>query len=824
MLKQAVEPNQATVDSERLSQIKMSKAKIFYRLNQLVKVQRRHLLQYFLLIFLPLAMMLTWVMGLILRFGFELHNQGVTLYCGALFILLMLGRWYVVCLFSNYKKVGLDGLIEHLNIRFPKLEYSAQLILLEYEKLSSLQRIQQYKVIAALHHILFANTTHCAVQAQLVAKKLTASQVLIYMVVISIIAATEINLDRIISSYQYKQQIETLDVKPESIVEQAVEHTVEITHQTVEIYRPEYSVPSSEEGISQSEQLDIAVLAGSDVIWEFEFSQHQYNYSLVFSNGERYQLDKQPNNRFRIQKKITQSVAYYIDVVANDGAVINKGKRISQIYTIKSIADKAPKIRFITPKNTVTELSKSHSSPLSTEVQISDDFAISHVEILASIAKGSGESVKFRDQNFMFDSQQLINHKMHYFKQWNLQALKMEPGDELYFTVIATDNRMPEPQQTRSETKIVRWLDDEQAVTVADGIVIDFMPEYFKSQRQIIIETIELIEDKSTLEQDKFVELSELLGVAQSELKEKYGQYLGDESEGIHSVDIESDHELPEVHIIDDHGGSNAVITAPEHHDEVSIPDEHHHEEPLSESLDRSGRMTLINQYGHNHEDSDVGVMTNNDPRALMKKSLENMWQAELHLMLSEPSKALPFEQKALMFLKRAKKAERIYVKRLGFEPPPVTEQRRYQGELTDIHHKRVLVSEFSNEQLSDKTTLAFSQLLIKINDFQQQIDDKQAKSRLSDSTLTLVKKVKGDVQKVMQNRPGMIDAVKALEHIILEQSFALNQCVECLDILSHKLILLLPDAVAVPSQQKHSFMNSNQLVEGFAKQRGESQ
>jgi len=55
-----------------------------------------------------------------------------------------------------------------------------------------------------------------------------------------------------------------------------------------------------------------------------------------------------------------------------------------------------------------------------------------------------------------------------------------------------------------------------------------------------------------------------------------------------------------------------------------------------------------------------------------MKQAIANMWNAELHLMMSEPALALPYEKEALKFLTQAKNAERIYVKRLGFEPPPV--------------------------------------------------------------------------------------------------------------------------------------------------------
>ena len=58
------------------------------------------------------------------------------------------------------------------------------------------------------------------------------------------------------------------------------------------------------------------------------------------------------------------------------------------------------------------------------------------------------------------------------------------------------------------------------------------------------------------------------------------------------------------------------------------------------------------------------------------------------------------------------KKAERIYVKRLGFEPPPVTEKRRYQGEQSDILVKPIQVSDFQLAQLSNQTQVAFVAIL----------------------------------------------------------------------------------------------------------------
>ena len=96
-----------------------------------------------------------------------------------------------------------------------------------------------------------------------------------------------------------------------------------------------------------------------------------------------------------------------------------------------------------------------------------------------------------------------------------------------------------------------------------------------------------------------------------------------------------------------------------------------------------------------------------------MKRSIANMWQAELHLMLSQPEQALPYEEQALKFLKMAKKAERIYVKRLGFEPPPVSEQRRYLGELDEIlTYHQTEKGILSEEGLSDDENNKINHLL----------------------------------------------------------------------------------------------------------------
>ena len=99
---------------------------------------------------------------------------------------------------------------------------------------------------------------------------------------------------------------------------------------------------------------------------------------------------------------------------------------------------------------------------------------------------------------------------------------------------------------------------------------------------------------------------------------------------------------------------------------------------------------SVIDDYIHFHDDADIGPITARNPVGLMKRALAEMWQAELHLRLAEPAESLPYQYAALDFYNRAREADRIFTRRLGFEPPPVTEERRLTGDIDDVRSGRV--------------------------------------------------------------------------------------------------------------------------------------
>jgi hypothetical protein len=61
------------------------------------------------------------------------------------------------------------------------------------------------------------------------------------------------------------------------------------------------------------------------------------------------------------------------------------------------------------------------------------------------------------------------------------------------------------------------------------------------------------------------------------------------------------------------------------------------------------------------------------------------MWDAELNLRSGRPEAALPFENKALDYIKQVQQATRIYLPRIGSQQPPIDVARRLTGKREGI-------------------------------------------------------------------------------------------------------------------------------------------
>lgn len=89
----------------------------------------------------------------------------------------------------------------------------------------------------------------------------------------------------------------------------------------------------------------------------------------------------------------------------------------------------------------------------------------------------------------------------------------------------------------------------------------------------------------------------------------------------------------------------------------------------------------------HSHDDEETATFYTVSLKTKLKAALSEMWDAELYLRLYEPEKSLPYQHAALKLIKEIKNHARIYVQRIGFDPPPIAEDgKRLSGDLDDLY------------------------------------------------------------------------------------------------------------------------------------------
>lgn len=451
--------------------------------------------------------------------------------------------------------------------------------------------------------------------------------------------------------------------------------------------------------VTNSVNLNESALVGSALTWQVRFSDNrQLSIRLVSSRGQELAF-RQTGDGFTYQDRLLNSGLYsikaYWHTESNRDSVIYQ----SEVYRLEAKPDLAPKIE---PAS--KELYRFHylkdPKTLNIAAKISDDFSISQAFIVATVARGSGENVKFREVKMPFTQRNF--REANLTKTLDLNALQFAPGDELYYYWAAFDNRQPEPNFTKSDTYFVVYkdttqLEESELATMA----VNIMPEYFRSQRQIIIDTEKLVagRKKMTVQGNTthaFKSQSNEIGFDQKALRLRYGQFLGEEFEksigGSNAMPTNGDGAVVAgmaavqayMHKHDEGEGEHTPASTPAqtHSDD----DGHNHGGGGKPDDGKDPLAALMEQYVHSHDNAEVNTFHEQSTRSLLKMALENMWQSELHLRLYEPEKALPYEQEALKYLKLSQQKARSYVKKTGFDPPQTKEKEtRLTGELKNV-------------------------------------------------------------------------------------------------------------------------------------------
>jgi len=439
----------------------------------------------------------------------------------------------------------------------------------------------------------------------------------------------------------------------------------------------------------RSTDLNVTAISGSQLTWQVQLSSSQdMTVRLANSRGEERPFG-QVADGFTYTDRVVSSGLYAIKAYWKDSLIYQ-----SDFYRLEAQPDLAPKIE---PAS--KELYQYHflKDPKTIRVtaKFSDDFLVSQAFIVATVARGSGENVKFREVKLPLGQANFKESRIT--RSIDLKALNFAPGDELYYYWAALDNRQPEPNFAKSDTYFIVYkdttkMDEAELATMA----VNVMPEYFRSQRQIIIDTEKLIAKRNKIPAKPFNSTSNEIGFDQKVLRLRYGQYLGEEFEtsiGGHGGPEGGGDGDPLEGFMHKHDSGEG-----EHEHDHDHDDKHEsHEEPHDHGHSHGGTQNpadekdpiaaMMEQYVHSHDDGEANTFYEQSTRSLLKMALEQMWQSELHLRLYEPEKALPYEKKALEFLKAAQQKARTFVKKTSFDPPPIKEQeKRLTGELKNVN------------------------------------------------------------------------------------------------------------------------------------------
>lgn len=499
---------------------------------------------------------------------------------------------------------------------------------------------------------------------------------------------------------------------------------------TVRVQPPGYSgLP-----VRQTSELNVAALIGSQLAWTIRFTDsNNLRVRLTNSRGEELPF-RAANGSFGYQDRLLNSGLYSIRAYwKNPGNGQDSLFYQSAFYRLEAQPDLAPKIEPGDGSPASKELYRYHKlndpKQLTISARVSDDFKVQQAFIIATLARGSGENVKFREVRMPLNPTNFKDAKLS--KTLDLKALDFTPGDELYYYWGAIDNRQPEPNFTKSDTYFVVYKDtsnteESQLATMA----VNIMPEYFRSQRQIIIDTEKLIAKRGKVLKETFNSISNEIGFDQKVLRLKYGQYLGEEFEnqiGGHAPLADNNADLLDGYVHkhdadpDKVSGSDSPRTfafkmaekaqqaAGQSPDGggaaaagASHGDGHDHGGGGKPGEEQDPLAALMSQYVHEHDNAETNTFYEQSTRSLLKMALEQMWQSELQLRLYEPEKALPFEKQALEYLKTAQQKARAYAKKTGFDPPPIKEKEtRLTGERKNVTNRFAQSRTYTDAQLN---------------------------------------------------------------------------------------------------------------------------
>jgi len=507
---------------------------------------------------------------------------------------------------------------------------------------------------------------------------------------------------------------------------------------TVNIQPPSYTnLPSR-----QLTRFNMQVPVGSKAIWQITTNIKVASITITFNDSLKVimQPSDASHTAWQLAKTITQSGFYQLNI---DG-------KLSDLYQIETIKDALPTIIVASPKpNTIIDFGQPTKVPLN--LTITDDYGITDAFVNATIASGSGEGVKFKEQKIALAASFKTGQLQYNIGQIiDLKKLAMQPGDELYFYVKAIDNNQ---QESRSDIFIITLPDTTQLMSL-EGVAnnVNFKPEFFRSERQIIIDAEQLLRDKDTISLESFKNRSNNLGVDQKLLRLRYGKYLGEENESNQGIE--------------DVAGLDA--------------------------MDFGDGAAMMDAVTDKHDNAEDATFLDADTKKRLKAVLNEMWSAELQLRTFKPQDALPFAYKALRLLKDLQQSSRVYVAKTSLKTTPLKPEKRLTADLSKVvpptTKQQVVIATNNNTILQAALTV---------------LEAMKANERIT-NTSALAQALPIISSKASAEPTTYLPALTALKQLLLKQQQAIGGVNKADIVVVQKAVeKILAAPITTPQQQK---------------------
>lgn len=561
---------------------------------------------------------------------------------------------------------------------------------------------------------------------------------------------------------------------------------------------------------------------GSQLEWKLTFSPKPEQVVLQTNTGEKLHFAPHQNH-FVAATVLEKNWLYSIQYHFQDSLTAS-----SDFFSIEAIPDSPPKIQ-LSGLEPYTVLPIVSSIPIPFSLDIQDDYGIKAVKMVATVTVGEGESIQFRDKVIeLFRADKRPPKSVALESEISLPSLDMEPGNELYLHIEAIDNS-PQAQISKTYKYIIAVEDTTQTSTamMAGGLPVHRLPEYFRSQRQIIIDTERLIGSKKAYTPTVFQEKSNAIAADQKLLRLRYGRFLGEEFESAIGPDTGTTEEKDEQEEEQDderkysfkwsfgykwvhtHEGEHTHDHDHNPQPKQDTPSQHNHEHKHEhdgdgvrpEDNDKGGidLEEALAPYAHIHDIMDAETYFDAATTTKLRAALAFMWDAELHLRMGRPEEALPFEYNALKLIKEIQQASRIYVERIGFDPPVINiAEKRLTGDLSKIQERNL------NNFIKPEDDYQYIPQALQ---FIEQI--RHSPKNLNAAEGLLLQQAGNELAAALNDQPSNFLRSLNLLRLLKENSIPATSWKEDLKVIQAAFLLALPDPSLQPTTNQRSTRNS---------------